>query len=229
MRRTLRKVRPSPTPTRVRPASAVATLVPHPNSASPAARNTSAAVSMRRGPKRSAMAPVGICNPAYTASWAATKVARTEGPVWKRLSASSDATPRLVRWKTATKYALTASPQAAHAPRARPGGVPGPDGPLHSAPVSVPSAWAPVSVPSAWAPASVPTWVSPSAWAWVSDAWGGDGPGPLDTVGDTSGPGGTVTIASSGPASPDCDRRARRAPTVIARDRIGASAPAGLR
>ena len=81
---------------------------------------------MRRGPKRSAMAPVGICSPAYTASCAATKVASTDGPVWKRRSASSDATPRLVRWKTATKYALTASPHAAHG---RPAPAPAPLGP----------------------------------------------------------------------------------------------------
>jgi hypothetical protein len=55
----------------------------------------------RLEPKRSMSTPTGICIDAYTASWTTVNVASCAALMSNRSAASSPATPREVRWKTA--------------------------------------------------------------------------------------------------------------------------------
>ena len=57
--------------------------------------------SIRREPNRSSRAPTGICIAAYTKSWTIVKTDSFVAAMSKRSAASSPATPRELRWKTA--------------------------------------------------------------------------------------------------------------------------------
>ncbi|GAA4501287.1 hypothetical protein GCM10023191_051110 [Actinoallomurus oryzae] len=102
-RTTLMNVKASPRPTMPRPRTASGREVATANSASPRAMHSSATPSIRRGPNRSAMMPLGICMTRYTPSCRIAKVDSAVAPTPKRCWAARAATPRLVRWKKATR------------------------------------------------------------------------------------------------------------------------------
>ena len=93
----------SPAPTSARPAIAGASVGLNANSSSPAPIASSPSVSDRRGPSRSASSPAGICIARYTPSCTVDNSAIALVVTPNRSAASSDATPRLIRWKIATR------------------------------------------------------------------------------------------------------------------------------
>ena len=62
-----------------------------------------AASSIRRGPNRSTMIPVGTCIAAYRPNWSITKEASCAEVRPSRSAAIGPATPSEVRWKTASR------------------------------------------------------------------------------------------------------------------------------
>ena len=90
---------PAPTSTRARtPSSKVPTTE---KSSWPPVIRASPVRIIRLDPNRSSSTPTGTCRAAYTSSWSTVNVASWVPEMWNRSAASSPATPRDVRWKTA--------------------------------------------------------------------------------------------------------------------------------
>lgn len=102
-RSTLMKVMASPQPMTAREASAGPKVVARAKASCPALISRTPSSRTRLAPKRSTRRPTGICMAAYTSTCSTAKVESAEAPIPKRAAASSPATPRLVRWTTASR------------------------------------------------------------------------------------------------------------------------------
>ena len=99
---TLTKTIASPAPSTARAATAPPKDVVNAKNSCPAVINARPDSSIARDPKRSSITPTGTCIAAYTTSWRTVKAASRVALMSKRSEASSPATPRELRWKTAS-------------------------------------------------------------------------------------------------------------------------------
>ena len=93
----------SPAPMSARPSTASSIDGLTANSSSPMPMVIKPSVSDLRGPARSASTPAGIWNTRYIASCTVDSTAIVLVVTPNRSAASIDATPRLIRWKIATR------------------------------------------------------------------------------------------------------------------------------